>query len=267
MISTDHDNLPSLPAGLYDEKYFLSSCEGFDEFNSTSGVQLSLRLQKSLEYANIESGMKVLDIGSGRGEIISACSKLGADAYGIDYAAAAVNISRLSEENNSQVSLADAKDLPFPHNCFDRILILDVVEHLFPWELQRALQQVYRVLKQDGLIIIHTAPNAWYDLYAYPFVRLFRIMLGQGRSYPANPRALNVAVNLEVHVNEQSALSMWLHLRKSGFSSKVWLDTPAQNRNGSAWLSGIRKLLFGAPPFRWFFQREVFAVAWRKTKS
>ena len=71
-MNTDHDNLPSLPAGLYDEKYFLSSCEGYDEFNSTSGAQLSPRLQESFECANIESGMKVLDIGSGRGEIISA---------------------------------------------------------------------------------------------------------------------------------------------------------------------------------------------------
>ena len=267
MMNTDHDNLPSLPAGLYDEKYFLSSCEGYDEFNSTSGAQLSPRLRESLECANIESGMKVLDIGSGHGEIISSCSNLGADAYGIDYAAAAVNISRLSEEKNNQVSLADAKDLPFPHNYFDRVLMLDVVEHLFPWELQRALQQVFRVLKQDGLVIIHTAPNAWYDLYAYPFVRLFRIMLGQGHSYPTNPRALNVSVNLKVHVNEQSALSIWLHLRKSGFSSKVWLNSPHQNRNESAWLSGIRKFLFGALPFRWFFQREVFAIAWRKRKS
>jgi len=266
-MNTNHDHLPSLPARLYDEKYFLSSCEGFDEFNSTSGTQLSPRLQKSFEYANIESGMKVLDIGSGRGEIINACSSLGADAFGIDYAAAAVNISRLIETNNTQVSLADAKNLPFPHNYFDRVLILDVVEHLFPWELQRTLQQVYRVLKKDGLVVIHTAPNAWYDLYAYPFVRLFRVMLGQGHSYPANPRALNVAVNLDVHVNEQSALSMWIHLRKSGFSSKVWLDSPLQNRNESVWLSGIRRFLFGTPPFRWFFQREVFAIAWRKIKS
>ena len=93
------------------------------------------------------------------------------------------------------------------------------------------------------------------------------MILGQGHLYPANPRALNVSVNLDVHVNEQSALSMWLNLRKSGFNSKVWLDSPDLNRNESMWLTVFRKFLFNTPPFRWFFQREVFAVARSKTKS
>jgi len=69
---------------------------------------------------------------------------------------------------------------------------------------------------------------------------------------------------LDVHVNEQSALSLWLALYKSGFVSKVWLDSPIQNRSESLFLSFIRKVLFGLPPFRWFFQREIFAVAKRK---
>mgnify|MGYP001156736574 FL=1 len=265
-MKTDYDNQNSLPAELYDEDYFLSACEGFDEFKLTRGSQLSPRLKKSLECANIEPGMKVLDIGCGRGEIVSACSKLGAYTYGIDYAPAAVNISRISKENNNQVSLADAKSLPFPKHYFDRVLMLDVVEHLFPWELEKTFQQVFRVLKHDGLMVIHTAPNAWYDLYAYPFVRLFRTIVGQGHLYPANPRALNVSINLDVHVNEQSALSMWVNLRKSGFNSKVWLDSPKLNRNESLLLSIIRKFLFRVPPFRWFFQREVFAVARRKAR-
>ena len=133
-MKTDYDNQNSLPAELYDEDYFLSACEGFDEFKLTRGSQLSPRLKKSLECANIEPGMKVLDIGCGRGEIVSACSKLGAYTYGIDYAPAAVHIRRISKENNNQVSLADAKSLPFPKHYFDRVLMLDVVEHLFPWE-------------------------------------------------------------------------------------------------------------------------------------
>jgi hypothetical protein len=59
---------------------------------------------------------------------------------------------------------------------------------------------------------------------------------------------------------------MWINLQKSGFNSKVWLDSPDLNRNESMWLNVFRKFLFNTPPFRWFFQREVFAVARRKTK-
>jgi hypothetical protein len=45
---------------------------------------------------------------------------------------------------------------------------------LHPWELHEAMLEVRRVLKPDGRFIIHTAPNVWYDRYAYPVVRTVR---------------------------------------------------------------------------------------------
>ena len=50
-------------------------------------------------------------------------------------------------------------------------------------------------------------------------------------------------------------------LRQAGFEGKVWLDSPPQNRQESPVLAGLRYLAFDVPPFRWFFEREVFAVA------
>ena len=44
------------------------------------------------------------------------------------------------------------------------------------------------MLKPEGRFVVHTAPNAWYDKYAYPVVRRFRTLLGQGERYPSNPR-------------------------------------------------------------------------------
>ena len=48
------------------------------------------------------------------------------------------------------VSQADAKRLPFPTAYFDRVLMFDVVEHLFPWELGQSLAEIRRVLKPGG---------------------------------------------------------------------------------------------------------------------
>ena len=105
--------------------------------------------------------------------------------------------------------------------------MFDVVEHLHPWELDACLTEVRRILKPGGQIIIHTAPNRWYDAYAYPIVRQLRRLMGQGAKYPANPRALNVAINTEVHVNEQDLLSMRRALRRGGYGNiRVWLDSP-----------------------------------------
>ena len=258
---------PSLPSDLYTEEYFRGACEGFHEFNETHGDQLSPRLQAAFDLAKIIPGMRVLDIGCGRGEILRHCARLGAQACGVDYAPAAVSISREGSGEKKMsanpVSRADAKALPLPDAEFDRVLLFDVVEHLFPWELQEALQEARRVMKPDGLLAVHTAPNAWYDRYAYPFVRIFRVLSGQGANYPSNPRALNVAANVHVHVNEQSAFSLWLTLRRAGFRGRVWLQSPPQTRTESVLLAALRRVFFAWPPFRWFFQREVFAVAWR----
>ncbi len=271
-VELQEQNLPvstqnPVPSSLYTEEYFLSACEGYNEFISSEGDHLSRRLRAAFALAAVEPGMKVLDVGCGRGEILRHCAQLGADAYGVDYAVVAIHMSQdvvrstTDAPGKTGVAQSDAKKLPFPTGLFDRVLLFDVVEHLHPWELQEALTEISRVMKPHGKLIIHTAPNVWYDRYAYPMVRRFRSLLGQGDRYPANPRAFLVNANQDVHVNEQSMLSMRRTLARAGFASRVWLDSPPQGRQNNWLLDLARTLVFRLPPFRWFFEREVFAVA------
>ena len=269
-VLTDQRPAP-LPSDLYTEEYFLTACEGYDEFIASEGEQLSRRLKAAFELAAVSPGMKVLDVACGRGEIVRHCAHLGADAYGFDYAHAAIKLSREliardPEQSTAVMALAqaDAKQYPYPTGAFDRVLMFDIVEHLHPWELHASLVEARRVLKDDGRLIIHTAPNIWYDRYAYPFVRLFRRAAGQGKAYPADPRQFLVEHNKDVHVNEQSMLSMKRALRQAGFEGHIWLDSPPQHRQENPVLAGLRYAFFHWPPFRWFFEREIFAVA---TKS
>ena len=241
---------------LYDEAYYLGACEGYAEFITSEGAQLSRRLNQAFETAKVSAGMRVLDVGCGRGEILRHCSKLGVQAFGVDYAPAALRMAR----DAGRVYQANARRLPFPAAFFDRVLMFDLVEHLHPWELDQALGEARRVLRASGRLIIHTAPNIWYDRYAYPLVRLVRTLMGQGRSYPQDPRAI-IPSNLDVHVNEQSVTSLRRVLRQAGFHPQVWLDTPPQNRQEGIAFRTIRHVLFNWPPFHWFFEREVFAVA------
>ncbi|HZY43215.1 MAG TPA: hypothetical protein VFF70_00565, partial [Anaerolineae bacterium] len=124
---------------------------------------------------------------------------------------------------------------------------------------------IYRVLKPGGMIVVHTAPNRWYDRYAYPFVRFIRRL--QGKKYPSNPRALNVEANVDVHVNEQDIRSMKRYLRRAGFHQvNVWLHSPPQNRHENILFRAARHIAFEWLPFRWFFEREVFAVGVKNDK-
>jgi len=255
-------------SSLYTEEYFRTACEGFDVFNTSEGEQLSRRLSSAFALAEVKPGMVVLDVGCGRGEILRHAAQLGADAYGIDYAPVAVEMSRRVVDpldgvvpGKTGVYLADAKTLPFPTASFDRVLMFDVVEHLHPWELDQALKEVRRVLKPDGRFIVHTAPNIWYDRYAYPVVRTVRRLMGRSvDQYPKNPREFLVSVNEHVHVNEQSMWSMNKTLREAGFQGKVWLESPPQKGGENFLIDSLRMMLFRVPPFRWFFEREVFAV-------
>ncbi len=267
-----HNQKKSLPSTLYTEEYFLTACEGYDEFLESEGQHLSRRLRDAFAMAGVESGMRLLDVGCGRGEIIRHCMSLGIDAYGIDYAEVATLMTRdvISSEREGAdgdylaaggVCRSDAKVLPFPSDFFDRVLLFDVVEHLYPWELESSLREILRVLKQDGRLVVHTAPNRWYDAYAYPWVRRMRALMGQGTLYPADPRAIT-PVNQDVHVNEQDILSMRRVLKKTGYADiQVWLDSPPQNRQENFMLASMRRIAFDVPPFRWFFERELFAVA------
>ena len=256
----------AVPSVLYDEAYFLNVCEGYQEFVSTEGEYLSQRLAEALAVAGIAPGMRVLDVGCGRGEILRNTTKLGAQAYGIDYAAVAVHLSKKlalqQHENGNKVGVyqASALYLPFDSDSFDRVLMLDIVEHLYPAELNVAFTEAKRVLKPGGRIVIHTAPNVWYDHYAYPIVRFVRRLMGQGARYPKNPRAI-IPENVNVHVNEQSMFSLWRGLRQAGFHHvKSWLSTPPQHRHENGAFRFARWFLFNVPPFSWFFEREVFAV-------
>lgn len=257
-----------VPPDRYTEEYFLTACEGYEDFLQSDGENLSRRLKAAFALAAVEPGMTVLDVACGRGEIVLHCARLGANAYGFDYAHAAIKLTRalLAREQDrlpgvAAVVQAEAKRFPFPARRFDRVLMFDIVEHLHPWELHASLQEVRRVMKDDGRLIIHTAPNIWYDRYAYPIVRRVRTLMGQGAAYPANPRQFLVEHNQEVHVNEQSMLSLRRALRRAGFNSHVWLDLPPQDRRENIVLDTVRAALFRWPPFRWFFEREVFAIA------
>jgi ubiquinone/menaquinone biosynthesis C-methylase UbiE len=259
-------NSGSVPSRLYDEEYFLHACEGHEEFRESAGHYLSQRLSEALSVAGIAAGMAVLDVGCGRGEILSKTAQMGVRAIGIDYAETAVQFSRdlvkqdETFEHPVGVYQASALYLPFEANSFDRVLMLDIVEHLYPEELSVALDEAFRVLRPGGRLVIHTAPNKWYDQYAYPMVRRVRIWMGQGNGYPKNPREI-IPQNVHVHVNEQSAFSLWRGLRQHRFTNvRAWLNTPPQHRK-EPWLFGLaRWCLFNLPPCRWFFEREVYAV-------
>ena len=101
---------------------------------------MPLRLVRALHLAKVQPDERVVDLGCGRGEMVTVCRALGSMATGLDYASAALEIARDSSEHLPVVRAAmDAQ--PLKDATYDVAFSLDVVEHLTPRELERFLSE------------------------------------------------------------------------------------------------------------------------------
>lgn len=75
--------------------------------------------------------------------------------YGVDIA---MNKVVLAKKRGIKARVVDigSHALPYKNNFFDVVLFTDVIEHMF--DTDAALIQIYRVLKEGGLLLI-TTPN------------------------------------------------------------------------------------------------------------
>ena len=211
----------SLPSTLYSRQYYLRFCGGYDEF---SAGEIPTRLRLALSYGQLGEGMNVLDIGCGRGELAIGCAELGCSVSGVDYSFEALTLAeeftsssfKRKIQERIRLQQMNAKQLAFAPRTFDRVFLIDVVEHLYPEELERVFREVKRVIKPGGRVIVHTAPNAW---LIRPIYFIAGLLFGW-RKHP-------------YHVNEQSYFSLRSNLRQlEGKASATIIPTSGFFRLG-----------------------------------
>lgn len=202
----------------YDEEYYLYACMGADRWRESDGREADWLYDGMLSRAGMREGLRVLDIGTGRGEMIVAAVRRGAaKAVGVDYSKAAIELSRTTLEQagnppQARALHADARALPVPDSSFDLAILADVIEHLSPGELATTLDQAYRALAPDGRIFVHTAPNRFIYDVTYRVQR--NLLPRRRRRWPREPRNQH---ELRMHVNEQTTGSLAKELRGAGF--------------------------------------------------
>jgi len=150
-------------ASCYSREYFLSEGDlrAFERFKK--GGRPGAVYFKALEHIPEDIEGPFLDIGCGRGEMVVHMARLGKRVYGIDYSPDAIRICQevLRSERKSVQTLAgfrlvDCTNFPFKNHTFQCLFLLDLVEHLTPRQLKLTLQEANRVLKSQGVLIIHT---------------------------------------------------------------------------------------------------------------
>jgi SAM-dependent methyltransferase len=220
----------------------------------------------------------------------------GAQAWGIDYADAAVQIAARAVDavapqlrERAHVEQMDIKALRFENAFFDVVFMLDVVEHLYPDELARAFEELRRTIRPGGRLVLHTSPNTVFECTVYPHYsrrinqlalaasRLLRYsdglfnetMLPTGREFPHD------TFERTMHINEQSLAGLKREVENHGFRvlrSEYW-EPPAHGGYFSsrrlnfelAVLDFVRFLrpLSAHPPLNRFFCNHMWLTAER----
>lgn len=161
------------------------------------------------------SDKKVLDVGCNTGIILTPLKEKGVNVIGVDISKRDI---KKAKENLRQKGLSDkcalvanAKKLPFRSNCFDIVILSDILEHVRSAEL--VAKEALRVTKRNGLILV-TVPNEWHPVVRYPWVR--KLLTGRK----------NVDDHLDMPFNKKKLCSLFegtivIEIRFVGFWSEI----------------------------------------------
>jgi len=142
-------------------------------------------LKNDLEF-EFHSGEKVLEIGCGLGTDLIEYAKNDAIVTGIDLHEDQINLTKLNFElrnlSYSDIKVANAEELPFSDKEFDFVISFGVLHHT-P-DTQKAINEVFRVLKDDGTAIIMLYARGWKHYIKRCFIQ--GLLLGKYFKYGFN---------------------------------------------------------------------------------
>ena len=164
------------------DKRMVYSCGYWKEAQNLDEAQKA-KLDLICRKINLQPNMKVLDVGCGWG---SFC-KYAAEKYGVE--AVGITISKeqaeLAKENckglNVEIKLQDYRELNIKSvheagNRFDRIVSIGMFEHVGYKNYRIFMKTINRLLKEDGLFLLHTiganksmiTTDPWTNKYIFP---------------------------------------------------------------------------------------------------
>jgi len=273
MTKLSKKNFPKPVSPLhYTKKYYLNWSD-YPVFVKSKGKKIFVLYQTVLRMAKIKPGMKVLDLGCGKGELVVFAARLGAEVWGVDYSKAAIQLAKksicfLPNKMRARVKLShqDFKKLKLPVDYYDRIIAVALIEHIRPWEVDILFDKAKKALKKNGKLIIHTAPNRYVPDYGVPLYRFWHLI---ARGKPAVEVARH-PYDLIMHINEQTPSSLKKSLKNHGYSNRIWLEKGGiytMLESFGAKKSVLKKMIvkiLALWPFKLIFFDNIYAVAEKK---
>ena len=157
------------------DKYMCYSCAYWKKETETIDQAQKNKMELICRKIDLRPGMDVLDIGCGWGGFARyAAEKYQARVTGITVSQQQVNLGRhFCKGLDVDIRLMDYKKLK---GQFDRVVSIGMFEHVGYKNHRKYMKAVERVLKDDGLFLLHTIGNdisavcgdAWINRYIFP---------------------------------------------------------------------------------------------------
>lgn len=274
-------NLNEISANCYSREYYLGRFSQKKLKYFRKGGRPGAVLLQALKYIPINSNGPFLDVGCGQGEMAIYLARLGKRVYGIDYSPEAIRLSqenlrfeRKSVQTRVNFQVADCTTTPFADNKFSCLFLLDIVEHLSPRQLRLTVKEVNRILKRDGVLVIHTNNKHFEKMTklfvaaAYHGIKVFFKARTVLREFALDPYEY-------LHINYLTGEELYCYLEKAGFDARIEYVKPRRKSDirrfvplGSKWrewvLYNTAWFVLNSPLIKFF--SPTFWIVARKTK-
>ena len=117
-------------------------------------------MQKRLELVYLMLGNRkvdrILDVGYGGGTFIPMLSKIAKKVHGIDTMPYPEKVKKILKRENvkAELKVGSIFKTNYKNNFFDRIACVSVLEHFKGEEINKAVSEMYRILKPGGYLVI-----------------------------------------------------------------------------------------------------------------
>ena len=167
------------------------------------GIELDEFVDRILYHCRLNTGQKVIDVGTGTGLIaVSIAKRLSGDCeiLGIDIAdtmleKARIRIKEDGVEKSIVIKRASALDIPVDNTMYDLVVCVFAIRHM---DIKEALKEFTRVLKPGGRTVVVDlyAPRKWRSMPARILLPLFRVFfIFAGKNVRAERRSTLLTVN------------------------------------------------------------------------
>ncbi len=219
-VASHYDRGNDLYQAMLDRR-MIYSCAFWDNAQNLEEAQ-EHKLDLTCRKLRLEPGQKLLDIGCGWGGLARyAAERYGVSVVGITLSPQQVELAReICKGMDISIQLQDYRDV---QGSFDRVVSIGMFEHVGGRNYDPFMDSVQRVLKPDGLFLLHTIgseievkhADPWLQKYIFPGSRL--------------PSAVQITRSMEMKFR----LEDWQNLGPNyNLTLRAWLENFEKNWHG-----------------------------------